>query len=265
MDPSPVFPPPLRTVRANGLTLAYRETGPADAPPLLLLPARGESSADWAPVLGPLAAHRRVLALDPRGHGASEYPGTYSFPLLRDDVRAFLAALSLTRVDLVAHSLGGIIACLLAQEHPGLIRRLVLEDVPAPLPLATPPRPVPERPTGPLGYDWRMVLATEHPRNHPDPAWWERMDRADVPALVLAGGPTSVVDQSTVTALARRLPRARLVTVPAGHHIHATDPTAFLAHVLPFLTAHGPVPGDEPADGPAHDLARERAHGPWGD
>ncbi|NJA59413.1 alpha/beta fold hydrolase [Streptomyces sp. NEAU-H3] len=256
MDPRPHLLPALRTVRANGVTLAYRETGPATAPPLLLLPARGESSADWAPVMGPLAAHRRVLALDPRGHGASEYPGTYSFPLLRDDVRAFLAALSLPRVDLVAHSLGGIIACLLAQEHPGLIRRLVLEDVPAPLPLAT-PRPVPERPTGPLGFDWRMVLATEHPRNHPDPAWWERMERADVPALVLAGGPTSVVDQSTVSALAERLPRARLVTVPAGHHIHAEDPDSFLAHVLPFLTAD--APGDGPVNASAHEPAGEAA------
>ena len=43
----------LRLVRANGIQLAYRESGSPAAPPLLLLHALGENSADWDEV----AAH----------------------------------------------------------------------------------------------------------------------------------------------------------------------------------------------------------------
>lgn len=224
------------TVRAGGVTLAYRAHGPEGAPPLLLLHARGESGEDWAPVLAALAEHRRVYAPDLRGHGGSDRTEAYSYELMRDDVHAFLGALGLTRVDVLAHSMGGLVACLLAQDRPRLVRSLVLEDVPAPLPL-DPPRPPPARPAGELGFDWRMVLATERPRNHPDPAWWQRMDRIDLPVLAIAGGAGSVVDQGSVAALATRIPGARLVTVEAGHHVHARRPEDFLGHVLPFLTA----------------------------
>ncbi|MFE9252586.1 alpha/beta fold hydrolase [Streptomyces sp. NPDC007088] len=242
-----------RTLRAHGITLAYRVAGPEDAPPLLLLHARGESGTDWRPVLGALADRRRVYALDLRGHGASTWPGEYSYELMRDDVYAFLGALGLTRVDVLAHSMGGLVACLLAQDRPRLMRSLVLEDVPAPLPL-DPPRPPPARPEGPLSFDWRMVLATERPRNLPDPAWWRRMDRIDLPVLMIAGGPDSVVDQASVAALAERIPGARLVTVDAGHLVHATRPETFLAHVLPFLDAPGARvrPSAREEDAPRH-------------
>ena len=46
----------LRTVQAGGIQLAYRESGPASAAPLLLLYALGENSADWDQVAAALAA-----------------------------------------------------------------------------------------------------------------------------------------------------------------------------------------------------------------
>ncbi|MGW0422354.1 hypothetical protein [Streptomyces sp. NPDC003015] len=58
----------------------------------------------------------------------------------RGDMFGFLAALGVERADVVGHSLGGIVPYLLAQPAPGVVRRLVLEDVPAPIPL-DPPRP----------------------------------------------------------------------------------------------------------------------------
>jgi len=39
-----------RTVKANGITLAYRAWGPQDAPPLLLPHCRGADGAYWAPI-----------------------------------------------------------------------------------------------------------------------------------------------------------------------------------------------------------------------
>lgn len=224
-----------RTVEANGITLAYRAWGPEDAPPVVLLHGRGADSADWADIAGPLAAGpRRVYALDLRGHGRSDWPGTYGYELMCDDVHAFLGALGIARTDLVGHSLGGVIAYLLAQRAPEAVGRLVLEDAPAPFPL-DPPRPRAERPDGELSFDWAMVQATDEQRNAPDPVWFDHMERITMPTLLVGGGPASLIPQDEIAALVDRIPDARMVTIDAGHLVHETRPKEFLAVVEPFL------------------------------
>ena len=47
------------------------------------------------------------------------------------DVLGFLDALKLDRVDLIGHSMGGLVAYLLAGDHPERVSRLLLEDVAA--------------------------------------------------------------------------------------------------------------------------------------
>jgi pimeloyl-ACP methyl ester carboxylesterase len=228
-----------RTVRANGITQAYRVWGPQDAPPLVLLHARGADGTDWAEVAPALAAAatgpRRVYAPDLRGHGRSDWPGGYAYETLRDDVHAFLGALGIERTDVVGHSLGGAVAYLLAQRGPGLVRRLVLEDVPAPFPL-DPPRPPAERPGGDLPYDWAMILATDEQRNAPNPLWWDHMGRITSPTLLIGGGPSSLVPQEQIAAFAELLPDARHITVDAGHLVHEARPEEFLAAVEDFLS-----------------------------
>jgi len=76
----------------------------------------------------------------------------------------------------------------------------------------------------------------------PDPAWLERLSRITGPALVIAGGPQSSVPPDRVAELARRIPGARLETIPAGHLIHAAEPEAFTETALTFLR-----PGKAPA------------------
>jgi pimeloyl-ACP methyl ester carboxylesterase len=89
-----------RSVRANGITLAYRVWGPQDAPPLVLLHARGTDGAGWVEIATALAAGPRgVYALDLRGHGRSDWPGGYAYETMRDDVHAFLGALGIARAD----------------------------------------------------------------------------------------------------------------------------------------------------------------------
>ncbi|MFF4272310.1 alpha/beta fold hydrolase [Streptomyces sp. NPDC001536] len=225
----------MDTVKANGITLAYRTWGPEDAPPVVLLHCRGADGADWAPIAERLATGpRRVYAPDLRGHGVSEWPGTYALDEMRDDIREFLTVLGIAPTDVIAHSLGGLVACLLAQQAPDLVRRLVLEDVPAPLPLDL-PRPPAERPDGDLPFDWAMVRATDGQRNAPDPVWWDHMGRLTMPTLVVGGGPRSLIPQEQVAAVAERIPGARLVTVDAGHLVHENRPEEFLAVVEPFL------------------------------
>ena len=149
----------MRLVQANGIRLAYRESGPISAPPLLLLHALGENSADWDQVAATLTDSWHVYALDLRGHGRSDWPGTYTLALLRDDVLAFLDALKLPQVTVIGHSMGGAAAYLVAMRQPERVRRLVLEEPAPPWP-RVPPSQV--RPPGPLPFDWAVtVLSAE--------------------------------------------------------------------------------------------------------
>ncbi|KOV64249.1 alpha/beta hydrolase [Streptomyces sp. MMG1121] len=217
--------------------MACRTWGPPDAPPVLLLHCRGADGADWTTVAERLAAPpapRRVYAPDLRGHGRSAWPGEYGVEAMSDDIRALLAALGLDSADVVGHSLGGLVACLLAQRHPGVVRRLVLEDVCAPVPL-DPPRPPAPRPEGELSFDWAMVRATDEQRNAPDPVWWDHMGRIAMPTLVIGGGPASLIPQDQVAQLAALIPDATLVTVDAGHLVHQRRPARFLAVLEEFL------------------------------
>ncbi|WP_327191515.1 alpha/beta fold hydrolase [Streptomyces xinghaiensis] len=221
----------------TGVRLAHRTAGEPGAPPLVLLHGLGESAADWDPVAAGFARHWHVLAPDLRGHGRSDWPGEYTPEAMRDDVVGFLDALGLGRVDLIGHSLGGVVAYLLAAAHPERVGRLVLEDVPAPFPRE--PSPV-ARPAGPLPFDWAAVTAVRSRMDRPDPEWWDRLGDITAPVLAVAGGPDSTVPQDRIGLMAERIPDFRMVTVPAGHLVHATRPAEFTEAVLRFLRPDGP-------------------------
>ncbi|WP_405555738.1 alpha/beta fold hydrolase [Streptomyces sp. NBC_01171] len=221
-----------RFVGVGGVRLAYRVWGPPEGPPLVLLPALGEVSGDWDTVAAVLARGRRVYAVDLRGHGHSGWPGAYSLELMRADVLGFLDALGLDRIDLVGHSMGGIVAYLVASAQPGRVDRLVLEDIGAPYPR---PATTPERPDGELPFDWAMVRAVRRQIDTPPPEWSAALGGITASTLILAGGPRSHIPQESVTELARLIPDTRLRTIPVGHLIHREAPEAFTGAVSEFL------------------------------
>lgn len=224
--------------RVNGVSLACEAAGPAAGPPLLLLHALGESRASWRKVAAGLAADGwRTRAVDLRGHGDSEWPGTYGFEEMRDDVLALLDALGLDRVTLVAHSMGTVVASLVAMDRPAAVRRMVLEEGPLPFP-ADPPRPVPTAaPPTPYPFDWRLVPAVARQRNAPPARHWEGLAGITAPTLVVAGGPASHLRQDQLALTAGRIPGSRLVTIEAGHMVHDERPYEFLGVVRDFLGA----------------------------
>jgi pimeloyl-ACP methyl ester carboxylesterase len=112
------------------VVLRYDDIG-AGAPPLLLLHGFTGAAIDFVDVIGPLAAERRVVAYDQRGHGDSTNTGdaaTYTFEQLTNDLSEFVDALSLAPFDLLGHSMGGIIALKYVLARPDRVRSLVLMD-----------------------------------------------------------------------------------------------------------------------------------------
>jgi pimeloyl-ACP methyl ester carboxylesterase len=218
----------------DGLAFHYRETGDPTAPPLVALHALGSDARTWDAVAVALSDRYRLLALDQRGHGESARPGVYSFELMRDDLARFADALSLRRLTLLGHSMGGTVAYLFAEEWPERLDRLIIEDTPPPS--GGPPREVPAEPPEPVPFDWRLVGPISRQLSEPDQAWWERLSKITAPTLIVAGGTTSPIPADQLAEVARKIPVCRLVTVEgAGHRVHETKPDAFLDVVRGFL------------------------------
>jgi pimeloyl-ACP methyl ester carboxylesterase len=120
------------TLGPGGARLHYLTCGEGE--PLLLLHGRGSAGAAFAPIFAPLAAQRRVIALDLPGWGLSDKPiftGRSPQDALRfwmDGALALLDHLGLPSVDVLGHSMGGFTALGLALDHPDRVQRLLLAD-----------------------------------------------------------------------------------------------------------------------------------------
>jgi pimeloyl-ACP methyl ester carboxylesterase len=223
----------VESVTVGGVRLSQRvwTCDRPTGPPVVLLPATGETAADWDGVAAELRRDRVVRAVDLRGHGASDWPGQYSLRLMSTDVVALLQRFD-EPPDLVGHSLGGLVACLTVAAAPRSVRKLALEDVPMPHPR---PAANPSRPPGRLDFDWRVVEQVRPEIDNPDSMWADVIARITIPTLVIAGGPRSAIPQRHVAELARMLADGRLVTIDAGHLVHATKPEEFAEHLVAFL------------------------------
>jgi len=118
-----------RFIVCNRLRFHYREWGDAGAPPVVLLHGLRGHAHTWDNVAPVLVRHARVLALDQRGRGESDWTADYSLGAMADDLAAFAGALHLERFMLIGHSLGGRTAFVYLQRHPQSVERLVIEDI----------------------------------------------------------------------------------------------------------------------------------------
>lgn len=223
-------------VAVGEVRLAVRQTGADDAPAVLLLPGLGGLATVWDDLAARLTgAGRRALAVELRGHGESSWPGAgYNFETMAADVAELIEALGSAAVDIVGHSLGGRVGLEVAAERPELVRRLVLVEAP-PARLTPTPAEVPPRPDEPTPFDWEVVSPIRHQARAVDPAWWDRLGSVAIPALWVAGGPSSQVPQELLAEASARMPDSRLVTIDGGHSMHESRPAEFAAAVLDFL------------------------------
>jgi pimeloyl-ACP methyl ester carboxylesterase len=121
--------PTDRAVPGDGLSLHARDWG-GSGQPVLLLHGLASNARIWDGVASRLAgAGLRVVALDLRGHGASDQPSSgYDFASLVRDLDAALTGLGLERPVLVGHSWGANVALQFAADRPDLIDGLALVD-----------------------------------------------------------------------------------------------------------------------------------------
>jgi len=111
----------------TAVEVGYSETGPADAPVVVLSNSLGATRGMWDPQVTALAERFRVISYDTRGHGESPAPaGPYTIDDLVDDVVALLDRLGAERAHVAGLSLGGMTGMRLAAREPARVASLAV-------------------------------------------------------------------------------------------------------------------------------------------
>lgn len=123
-------------VVVGGVRLHLREVGATDSPPVLFLHGIMGHRRDWDVLIDRLGEQYRVIAVDQRGHGRSQWTPSYRVAEMADDAIALIERLELAPVPIVGHSMGAMVAMIVAARRPDLVDRIVVVDI-APDSLAT--------------------------------------------------------------------------------------------------------------------------------
>jgi len=109
------------------MKLHYRELG--EGKPLMILHGLFGYSDNWQTHAKKLAEYYRVILVDLRNHGHSDWAEENSYELMAADVYELCSDLQLNNFILVGHSMGGKVAMYFAQEHEDLLEKLIVVDI----------------------------------------------------------------------------------------------------------------------------------------
>lgn len=252
---NPVSPYTSGYAPVRGLRLYYEMYGAREGVPLVLFHGGGSTIDSTFGRLLPLIAGRRVLAIEERGHGrSSDLDQPFTFDSSADDAAALLGHLHMEQADLFGFSNGASVALQVAIRHPGLVRKLIFASS------ITKRSGAPEQLWRFLdGADFShmpQVLKDAFLAVNPDEARLRSMhDKdaarmrafADVPGealqairartLILAGDRDVTLPEHAIE-IARLIPGARLLLLPAGHGDYMGEASAQPAiRGYPALTA----------------------------
>jgi N-formylmaleamate deformylase len=249
----------------NGTSIHYLRTG-GSKPPLVLLHGLTGSGACWIPLARGLEGEYDVLMPDARGHGNSGTPlSGYRYEDYADDVVGLIQGLGLTAPVLLGHSMGGLIAAVIASQFATAIRGVVLADPT----FLSPERQrevhesdVVEQHRRLLTLDKEDALAQARVRHAhrraefvelvtearlrtrigafdvltpPNPEYHQLVSTICVPILLVIAD-NGVVSLETAQELADLNPRLRVEQIQdAGHGVHYDQPERFEAVVRSFL------------------------------
>ena len=181
---------------------------------VLFLPGASGDREFWKPVADRIPHPGEKVLLGWPGFGSN--PTDPSIKSLDDLFQSVLRLID-RPVDLVAQSMGGVLALRAALEAPELVRHLVLTATSGGIEMSR------------FGAaDWRE----QHRRNRPSAPDWFARDRSDfsprlsevkTPALLIWGDADPISPVAVGRYLAANLPRAELVVVAGGEHMCARD------------------------------------------
>lgn len=264
----------------DGVRLRLRDTGPRDAPTVILLHGLGASLETWDPWADSLSARFRVIRLDLPGFGltGTDPTGDYADARTSKILIDLMDQLRVDRASLIGNSLGGRIAWNFAALHPDRVTRLVLVspdgfaspgfayDVPLKTPLMmralpyTAPRSLlkssleaayarPQQLSEATVTRYRDMMLAPGVRT----AILARMDqtilrdpapmlvRITAPTLLLWGEKDAMIPISNAADYLRLLPGATLVRLSdLGHVPFEEDPVTSLRPVERFLSGETP-------------------------
>lgn len=223
------------------------------------------SARTFAGLARELAGSVRVIAIDQRGHGQGRKGLRYAPDDYVADAAAFVEARNLAPAIVLGHSMGGVIAYLLAARRPELVRAVIVEDAPAVVPpdvldVRSWPRRAPslralaeaieaqgisdasyfvesavrDADGWGLAFDPEEMLASQELLVGDRWADWLAVKQ---PLLLLHGTNSTVVETGHAREMARRRPETLYRELTGrGHWIHEDDPTAMAAAVASFVT-----------------------------
>jgi pimeloyl-ACP methyl ester carboxylesterase len=232
----------------------------------VLLHGLGVSGAVWQGIGRLLHPFARLIAPDLRGHGESDKPSAGYLP--RDyvgDIAALAAHESSRPRAVLGHSLGAVVAALLAADRPELMAKVILVDPPFD----------PDRPRDHIATVEKLrhaepgVLEAELIRREPGmgdlyaraladlyrtaadgaflalmraeagfPAAVAALSNIKIETLIIAADPTldGALGAEAAERITSLLPNGRLVTIPGARHaVHASKPREFARAVREFL------------------------------
>jgi pimeloyl-ACP methyl ester carboxylesterase len=98
------------------MQLHYQTLGQGQ--PLILLHGLFGASNNWGTVAKHSSQHYQVICVDLRNHGSSPHSASQTYANMADDLLELCDTLSLERIHLLGHSLGGKVAMQFAAHHP---------------------------------------------------------------------------------------------------------------------------------------------------
>ena len=212
-----------------------------------------------------------VIMPDARGHGKSSAPEHgYRYEDHAKDVVGLIAALRLPPAILIGHSMGGLVAAVVASRAPGLVRGLILADptfLSPEVQHAVRDSDAADQHRRTLSMSLDEVVAearSRHPERSldtierlararlqtslgafevltpPNPDYRQVVRAIEVPSLLVMGGPGGVVSPEVAAELQRINVRLQVEQIPeAGHGLHYDQPGRFAVVVKAFLRSIG--------------------------
>ena len=245
-----------------------------DGPPMLLLHGLGAHTQWWDPVIPALKGSFRVVAMDLRGHGDSNWtePPRYTVPNYTWDIEHVRRHFGWNSFLLAGHSLGARVCVHYTLGHRGRVDRLILLDFLAAVREASDQKYEQKMKRRQPSYNDRARMVRnfhlqppgthasretlnqigEHSVRQLDngrwswkfdwrafymeyPPIWEEIKALDLPTLILRGEKSAVMPRSAYDKVLDELPKASGVEIAgAYHHITLDAPMSVARHMLEF-------------------------------